>query len=150
MVSKLDENRILGIMCKEMSLCPVHRHYVLGDIRSMLLPPIRLNQFLLFRGAEQRGVLTWALLNEETAAKHVENRTPLTYEEWQSGNQFWIISLIGTRLKPHLFVPRLIKEVRQDVVRYIRRNPERRVRKVVELRRRNHGIHVSSQHLCVN
>ncbi len=143
----MDENQALGALCKAMSVCPVHRKYVLADINTMLLPPIRHNQYKFFEGGGQYGAVTWALLNDKSAAKHVENKTPLTFDEWRSGEQFWIISLIGHRISPRSLLPKFAESFPYNRANYIRRDRNMKVTKIVTLEKRNGRLIATNRHL---
>jgi len=131
----LDENQVLGAMCKAMSMCPVHHTYVLADIKTMLLPPIRHQQYKFFEGAGQYGVITWAFLNSQAAAKHVENLKPLSYDEWKSGSDLWIISLIGHRIRPNILLSKLAASFPVSEAFYLRRDSDHNVRKIIRVKK---------------
>ena len=133
----MDENQALGALCKAMSVCPVHRRYLLADINTMLIPPIRLKQFFFFEGNRQYGAVTWAFLNEAAAEKHVQNQVPLTLPEWQSGDQLWIISLIGHRIRPARLVSKIAEKLPHKSAKYIRRDNRMHVKKIVTLTKKN-------------
>ncbi|WP_107496542.1 toxin-activating lysine-acyltransferase [Thalassobius sp. I31.1] len=143
----MDENQALASMCKAMSVCPVHRNYILADINTMLLPPIRHKQYKFFEGFGQYGVVTWAFLNDQTAAKHIENRIPLTFSEWRSGEQLWIISLIGHNINPRTLLPTLADSFPHPQAHYIRRDGKMNVTKTVTIKKDCGRLKVSSQNL---
>lgn len=145
MKPELDENQVLGVFCKAMAACPVHKRYVLSDILTMVLPPIRLQQYRFFEGAGSYGVITWAFLSREAAEKHVRNREPLTIEEWRSGSDLWIISLIGKEIEPRKLVPSFATSLPHDCVHYIRRDDKLRVKKIVAISRTDAGFKVATE-----
>lgn len=134
------EDQILGRLCKAMSVCPVHKRYVLADIQTMLIPAVRLKQIAFFEGDEHFGALTWAFLNENAAEKHVKNEIPLEFNEWTSGEQVWIMSLIGVGIKPRKLMPKLTETLRFQKCFYLRRDSNMHVKKVVTLTRSEGGI----------
>ena len=140
----MDENQALAAMCKAMSVCPVHQNYILADINTMLLPPIRHKQYKFFEGGGQYGAITWAFLNDTTAAKHIENKIPLTFDEWRSGEQLWITSLIGHNIKPRTLLPKLAVSFSYAKAHYLRRDSKLNVTKTVTIERENGRLNVSS------
>lgn len=140
----MDENTVLGVFTKIMAECPVHRRYLFSDANTMLLPAIRHGHYKFFEGGGQYGAVTWALLNEETSKKHIENKIPLSHEEWKSGNQFWIISLIGKNISPAPLISSLASSLSASKVQYLRRNSDFSVRKIVSLERRGGKVFVEN------
>ncbi|QPH55592.1 toxin-activating lysine-acyltransferase [Pontivivens ytuae] len=127
------EDQVLGLFCKAMSVCPVHHRYVMSDILTMALPPIRLKQYRFFNDGPSFGVLTWAFLDETAAQQHIENRVPLSIEQWRSGNQTWIISLIGRRINPRHIVEVAQNKLKMKSAKYLRRDCSMTVLKTVHV-----------------
>ena len=147
----MDENQALATFCKAMSVCPIHRKFVMADIQTMVLPPIRLKQFLFFQGEGQYGAITWAFLDDTAANKHIENRVPLSVEERTSGDQIWITSLIGYNIKPRKLLPVLLEKLPFDQARYLRgRSYSKTIKKVISLTRTPKGIRVNTTILRTN
>ena len=140
----MDENQALAAMCRAMACCPVHLRYILADINTMLLPPIKHQQYQFFEGGGRFGVVTWAFLNSKTAAKHVKNSVSLTHEEWKSGHDLWIVSLIGPKIKAKLVLPRLAASFSINRAYYLRRDSHLKVRKIICLEKKNSRLTISS------
>ena len=138
---KTNENEILGVMCKAMAACPVHKSYIFADLKTVLIPAIRHQQFRFIEGMDgQFGVITWGLLDEIARDKHIENRIPLSFDEWRSGHELWVISLIGHALQPKKVVPAISKAMGWQSARYIRKNKEGLVVKKVLIERSEYGF----------
>lgn len=70
-----NSNKTIGSMMGEivwlMSQSSVHKHLSLADLEWILMPPIILEQYKLFRDAEQKpvGAALWGYLNDEAEQK---------------------------------------------------------------------------------
>ena len=73
---------------------PQYRHVFLADLEWMVLPPIMLGQYRLFR-AENRVVAfaAWAYLSEVAEARLQEPNPRLAPAEWKGGDRLWLIDL---------------------------------------------------------
>lgn len=59
-------------------------------------PPVYLKQFNVYRAKNvPRGIVTWALLNEDAEKKHISGDGLESFEEWQSGEQLWIMDIMA-------------------------------------------------------
>ena len=85
------------------------------------------------------------MLNDAAARKHIENRVPLSENEWQSGDNLWIISLIGKDIRPRKLFPALAANFTEQTVNYIRRDKNLQVKKVVEISRTSQGFRIVSR-----
>jgi cytolysin-activating lysine-acyltransferase len=71
-----------------------YRHVFLADLEWMVLPPIMLNQYRLFR-IDNRVVAfaAWAYLSEAVEARLQSPNPRLAPSEWKSGDRLWLIDL---------------------------------------------------------
>jgi cytolysin-activating lysine-acyltransferase len=88
---------VLGQMVWLMMQMPAYRHVFLADLEWMVMPPILLDQFRLFR-IENRIVAfaAWAYLSEAVEKRLQEPNPRLAPVDWKSGDRLWLI---------HLFAP---------------------------------------------
>lgn len=96
----------IGDIVVVMSRAPGRKHHALGDIEWMVLPPVLARQFYVAEAAAKDtgfrapiAVVTWARVSTEVDRRLTENagREPvrLRPDEWTSGEQHWLIDLIG-------------------------------------------------------
>jgi cytolysin-activating lysine-acyltransferase len=94
-------SQMLGEICWVLSQSKLHRHFSLGDLEWMVMPPILANQFRVFRhGNTPVGVALWAYLSEEaerrfTAQVEAGAGARLQPQDWKSGDRLWVIELIA-------------------------------------------------------
>lgn len=73
-----------------------HRHLPLHALNDLLLPAIRLRQFVLVmevleQGSRPVAYLGWANLNAKTESSYIDNPTSgLRPDDWNSGDRMWI------------------------------------------------------------
>jgi len=104
--------RTIGSMMGEivwlMSQSPAHKHLSLGDLEWMLMPPIVLGQYKLFRqGDTPVGAALWGYLSEE-AEQRLVSAGRLAPQDWgnnaqmdaekglipQEGGTLWLVEMI--------------------------------------------------------
>lgn len=75
----------------------VHRKYMVMDIPDIILPPIHLNQFRIYRDANKKpiGLVTWAWFDDKTEKKYLSGQTVLKLEEWKSGDNLFFTDFIA-------------------------------------------------------
>ncbi len=83
---------------------PAHKHLTLNDLEQCLVPPLRLNQFMLAELKQPNGqavpaaLVLWARVSAEVDARlSAAPGYPIRLHpnEWQSGDVFWIIDAVG-------------------------------------------------------
>lgn len=75
---------------------PMHRHLFIADLEWMVMPPILLGQFRLFRANERpAGLALWAYLSDEAEARLNAGAGKLKPEEWKSGPHLWLVDVIA-------------------------------------------------------
>lgn len=75
-----------------------HRlNFFISDVEWLLLAPISKEQFRLYKDAEGKpvGLILWAFVNEEVNKRLEMGIGKLGFNEWQSGDNLWIIDLIA-------------------------------------------------------
>lgn len=107
-------SHMLGELTWLLTQSPTHRHFALADLEWMIMPPLILEQYRVFRGDKDApfdpnqtpeqakagpqtplGYATWALLSEEAEAKLLSGQTRLRPDEWRSGDRLWLIDLVA-------------------------------------------------------
>ena len=67
------------------------------DIADIILPPINLNQFRIYRNSkkEPTGFVTWGWFDDKTEQKYLSGNVVLTAEEWNSGKNLFFTDFIA-------------------------------------------------------
>ncbi|MFV2052927.1 toxin-activating lysine-acyltransferase [Aliiroseovarius sp. YM-037] len=74
----------------------LYQKWSMQAIAKVFEPPIYLKQFQVYRArGVPRGVVTWAKLNAEAEAKHIAGTGLDNFEEWNSGDQLWIMDIMA-------------------------------------------------------
>ena len=75
---------------------PAHQHLFATDFEWLLVPPIRLRQFRVFR---RKGMpiafASWAFLDEAVEARLAGGTVRLAPKDWRSGDRPWLIDLVA-------------------------------------------------------
>jgi cytolysin-activating lysine-acyltransferase len=83
---------VIGLLLQS----PSHRHVFLSDLEWLVVPPLVLRQFALFRRGEQTlGYASWALVNEEVEKRLLSGNVRLAPKEWRSGDRVWLVDLVA-------------------------------------------------------
>jgi cytolysin-activating lysine-acyltransferase len=78
--------RMLGDIVWLLSQSPAHKHFSLADLEWMVMPPLALGQYRIFRDGEKPlGVAFWGYLSEETEKKLEGGATRIMPQEWAQG-----------------------------------------------------------------
>ncbi|MBC7767388.1 MAG: toxin-activating lysine-acyltransferase [Phycisphaerales bacterium] len=94
-------SHMLGEVVWVLSQSSLHKHFAIGDLQWMVMPPILANQFRVFHaGQTPVGVALWALLSEDAEARlcaAVESGAGarLRPDDWKSGDRLWLVELVG-------------------------------------------------------
>ena len=93
-------SHMLGEMTWLLTQSPLHRVFALADLEWLVMPALIHQQFYLFRDGDQPvGLAMWAKCTPSAAAKldrgMIEPENRLTLEEWNSGDQVWLVDLIA-------------------------------------------------------
>ncbi len=99
-VSPLYPNKdVLAVIGEFAFLCfysKLHRKWSMEMIARSFEPPIYLKQFQVYRARDvPRGLVTWARMDSATEAKFIQGNGLDTYEEWNSGENLWIVDIIS-------------------------------------------------------
>ena len=91
-----DISQILGAVAALMMESPPHQHLFLTDMKWLVIPPVRLRQYRLFR---REGLpfafVSWAMVDNDTEERLKAGAGRLRPDEWQNGDTVWVIDLIA-------------------------------------------------------
>lgn len=93
-------SHLLGEMTWLLTQSPLHKVFSIADLEWLVMPALIHQQFYLFRDGDQPvGLAMWAKCSPNAAAKldrgMIEPENRLTLEEWNSGQQVWLVDLIA-------------------------------------------------------
>ena len=93
-------SHLLGEMTWLLSQSPLHRALRISDLEWLIMPALINRQFYLFRDGDQPiGLALWAKCSPAVVAKLdkglLEEGNQLTLEDWQSGDDVWLVDLIA-------------------------------------------------------
>jgi cytolysin-activating lysine-acyltransferase len=93
-------SHVLGEITWLLTQSPLHRAMAIGDLEWLVMPPLILRQFYIFReGDRPIGLALWARCSPRAVAKlekgMLEPEHRLSLEEWSSGDSIWLVDLIA-------------------------------------------------------
>lgn len=116
-----DVLRVIGevaFLCFHSSL---YKTWSMQSIGRVFEPPIFLKQFHIYRARDvPRGVVTWAKLNTEAEQKHVYGGGLDGYDDWQSGDQLWIMDIAAPWGHGKAIIKHIMDTVQEDSVKTLR------------------------------
>lgn len=95
---------VLGEIVWLMSQSAAHKSFFISDLEWFIMPPVLLKHFRLFydtgdpkTGVEGKpiGVVLWASVNDEVAARLAQGGGKMRPQEWTSGDQLWVVEVIA-------------------------------------------------------
>jgi cytolysin-activating lysine-acyltransferase len=75
-----------------------HKHLFSGDFEWLIIPPIALKQFRLFRQKKQNAPIafvSWASVSDEVEKRLLKGVIKLAPKDWNSGKNLWLIDVIS-------------------------------------------------------
>jgi cytolysin-activating lysine-acyltransferase len=139
--ASMDYTRQMGTVACLMLRCRNYRFFATACLGAWIHPPVTLGQIRLFfdNMGEPVGYITWALLAPDVESRIATDPKFLLHaSEWNEGDRLWIIDFVA----PGGLGRQLQDFVEQDMfegfseARYVRRNPNGSVRKVIVRRRK--------------
>lgn len=93
-------SHMLGEMTWLLTQSPLHKAMAIGDLEWLVMPALIHEQFYIFRDGQQPvGLALWVKTNAAGVAKleggMIEPENRLTLEEWNGGDQVWLVDLIA-------------------------------------------------------
>jgi cytolysin-activating lysine-acyltransferase len=86
----------LGEIVSLLVQSPSHRHLFLNDLEWLVVPPVMLRQFALFRqGARPVAYASWALVNDAVERRLMAGQPRLAPAEWRSGDRVWLMDMVA-------------------------------------------------------
>lgn len=117
-VAKPTISHVFGEIVWLMTQSQTHKHFALSDLEWMIMPPVLLSQFRIFRDKANQpvGVAFWAFLSEESERKLKEGATRLRPDEWKSGDRAWLVNVIAPQAtKDNKIVEAMLSDLKQKV-----------------------------------
>lgn len=129
---------ILGTVLWLMMHSQLHRNWFVHDLQRLVLPPVQLMQFRLYRTEERYfAFVSWAWLTEEAERGFISGNRLLQPEDWRAGDRLWFIDFIapfgGTTQVARDLCENAFSE---DRFRFLRRDERGEIRDV----RQWHGV----------
>ena len=87
---------VLGEIAWMMSMSPTHRYFFLADMEWLVMTPVMLNQFRIYRddNGKPAGLVLWASVNEEVEKRLEAGATRLAPQDWKSGDRLWVVDVV--------------------------------------------------------
>jgi hemolysin-activating ACP:hemolysin acyltransferase len=91
--TKNDLEKILSIL----STSPIHKKYTIEDINRLVIPPLKLNQYIIYEeDGSPKFYLSWAFFSPEVNQKYVTENYRLQEDDWNSGDICWLINVVSS------------------------------------------------------
>src|SRR5574343_1498135 len=105
--------KLIGEIASLMISSDLHITYKLKDIRDIFMPAVDANQFRIYHNKEGYpvGFICWAFLSDEVDKLYGEGKYKLKPQDWNSGENGWIIELIA----PFGHGKQIISELRRKI-----------------------------------
>ena len=111
----------LGSAVMVLMQTPIHRDMPLSQVHQLVVPALQHNQINIAEAYNKKSGLTlpvgfvlWARVSDEVDERLTQKPTnpiQLTTEEWSSGENYWIVELIGEKR----FVASMLKQLNQNI-----------------------------------
>lgn len=108
---------MLGEVVWLMSRSDAHKHLFMTEIDWLILPPVQLRQFRIWRRDNQPiGYASWAYLSDEAAARLADGALGTRLRriapgEWKGGDQLWLVDVVT----PFGGADGMVRELREKV-----------------------------------
>ncbi|MEZ5644098.1 MAG: toxin-activating lysine-acyltransferase [Burkholderiaceae bacterium] len=90
------------------------RHSLISELEWRVLPALMQDQAKLYmRGDAPLAYVSWARLSPDVAQRYRQTPHRLTFQDWQSGDQIWLIDLVA----PFGGVANVMDELRTQVLK---------------------------------
>ena len=101
-------------------------------------PPVYLKQFNVYRAnGVPRGLVTWGMLDDDAAQKHISGSGLDTFEEWRSGSQLWIMDIVAPWGHGGEIIKNIKETIQVDSVKTLRIHKDQK--KILEWHRNSHA-----------
>lgn len=82
----------LGFIARLMMKSDVHRRWTIGDFNRLVVPPVSLGQYIVFR--DPNCYVSWGLFSEDVVDGFRNRSRKLMPGDWDSGNEFVFVDFI--------------------------------------------------------
>lgn len=108
-----DKVALLGNAVWLLTQTPTHKHLFITDLEWLVIPPVALDQFRLWRqGNLPVAFATWAYLSEEAEERLKQGVRRLSPMDWKSGENLWLMDMIA----PFGGSEEAMKELREKIL----------------------------------
>ncbi len=122
-----------GAMMYLASLNPYHRELNFAGVAALLEPPLRLQQYRVFRSdGFPRAFITWAGLDAGAERRLAVDHLPLQPEDWNRGHSTWLIDFVAPFGHIDQIVPLLTRNPAETCVRTLWHNKQGTRYRIVE------------------
>ncbi len=88
--------QVLGEVVWLMMQSPLHKEFFLYELESMVLRPMALQQFQIYRNNNQPGaVVFWAKVSNEVEQRLMQGNARMKGPDWQSGEKYWVVDVVA-------------------------------------------------------
>ena len=95
-----------------MSQSQLHKQFLISDLEWFVMTPVLLQQFRTFYATDRPiGVVLWASVSDEVAARLAEGTTKLRPQDWKSGGKLWVVEVIA----PFGGAEEMVKDLKEKV-----------------------------------
>jgi len=92
----MDKVGVMGAAAWLMAQSPLHRHLFMADMEWLVIPPVALGQFRLWRNGNQpEGFASWAYVSDDVDQALAQGRGRLRPTDWKSGPHLWLMDLVA-------------------------------------------------------
>ena len=110
--ARLTASAVFGEVVGLMMSMPAYRHVFLTDLDWMILPPLMLGQYKLYRDKDRPvAFAAWGKLSAEAEARLQEANPRLAPKDWNSGDRIWLINVFAPGSNADVVVADLAKTV---------------------------------------
>lgn len=113
-----------------------HKHIFITDYEWLIIPPVTLKQFFLFRDKNNQPIafVSWAKIDQETEDKLSKGITKLAPKDWNSGDKTYIIDIISPFMKQKDILLQLKnKQFKNKEIYFLQKSPDGKKAKSVNL-----------------
>ena len=83
----------------------VHSSFTVADLHRVVIPPLCLNQYEVFRAQNKPvGFVSWAWLTPTAAFGYVTRQRRIQASDWNAGQQLWVMDVIADGYSPRKII----------------------------------------------
>lgn len=91
-----DKVGLLGNAVWLLTQTQTHKHLFIGDLEWLIMPPLALDQFRLWRqGNMPVAFATWAFMSDEAEERMMQGVRRISPMDWKSGDNLWLMDMIA-------------------------------------------------------